>query len=517
MNRIRKSVIGICAAVCAVAAPILHAQNHFGVVTYDAVVDSTINGSTSASVSLDSLQKWVKQLSGVLPVTINGSSVTIPHRYAANGSTQFRNAAQHIYNVFHRYGLNPVLENNVAPYSKINVVGTLPGKRAEYVMICGHFDSANQNCPGADDNGSGTAAVMELARVLRSFNFEYTIKFVAFGGEEQGLLGAREYTTAHAGDSMRAVINCDMIMWDNNSNRVMQIHTTPNAGGAYSADLADYITFVDTTYLTGVIPSVVNPGIGASDHSRFWSINRSAVLFIEEYGPDFNAYYHTANDSWANLSAAKHQNFFREAARLATASIMHLARLNAPVPVTLAAFRAEPDGRDVRLSWKTENESNNAGFHVERARIADGVFLPIGFVTGAGSSTTAQTYTFTDPAPIPDVYLYRLRQVDTDGSTSTSHTVCAAVGSGRAMPYLAAYPNPASDLLTITAATPDEQPMTLTLYDALGRTAAAVPPRRLDGGLATERLNVSTLPAGMYLLTLETASGRSVHRISVRH
>lgn len=60
-----------------------------------------------------------------------------------------------------------------------------------YVIICGHFDSING--PGVNDNGSGTSIIMEAAKILKDVPTEYSIKFIHFSGEEQGLYGSKHY------------------------------------------------------------------------------------------------------------------------------------------------------------------------------------------------------------------------------------------------------------------------------------------------------------------------------------
>lgn len=61
----------------------------------------------------------------------------------------------------------------------------------KYIIICGHFDSING--PGVNDNGSGTTIIMEAARILRDVPTDYSIKFIHFSGEEQGLKGSKHY------------------------------------------------------------------------------------------------------------------------------------------------------------------------------------------------------------------------------------------------------------------------------------------------------------------------------------
>ncbi|NIT61156.1 MAG: M20/M25/M40 family metallo-hydrolase, partial [Aliifodinibius sp.] len=66
-----------------------------------------------------------------------------------------------------------------------------------YVIGC-HYDVYTNGAPGADDNGSGTAATMEIARVLSTSSYKRTIKLIGFSGEELGLLGSAAYASQAA-------------------------------------------------------------------------------------------------------------------------------------------------------------------------------------------------------------------------------------------------------------------------------------------------------------------------------
>ncbi len=319
------------------------AQNYYGTVSELPVVTKTIN----TALSLDSLQTFLKQLTGELQVIVDGMPVSIPHRFAGGGSQEYRDAARHIANTFDRYGLQPVLENNAMPYTTLNVIGTLPGRRAEYVVICGHFDSKSEECPGADDNASGTSAVLEAARLLHSIAFEYTIKFIAFGGEELGMLGSGAYVMVHGGDSIRAVVNLDMIAWDGDANRVVQIHSTNPTATNRSDELAVLITDVDEVYSLPNEVRLHSPGIDVSDHAPFWARGHSAVLLIEEYGSDFNPSYHSPQDTWSSMSGAAHQALFKNITQLAVASVMHLAQ---PLDPLLDIAAAPADGALTRIA-----------------------------------------------------------------------------------------------------------------------------------------------------------------------
>ncbi|HMX36930.1 MAG TPA: M20/M25/M40 family metallo-hydrolase [Ferruginibacter sp.] len=118
-----------------------------------------------------------------------------------------------------------------------NVVATLKGtdpNDKRIFLISGHLDNMRSNvmdrtgdAPGADDDGSGTAAVMECARVMSRQSFPATIIFVAVSGEEQGLLGASFMSekAKKEGWNIEAVLNND-IMGSNNSNETNIITNT---------------------------------------------------------------------------------------------------------------------------------------------------------------------------------------------------------------------------------------------------------------------------------------------------
>lgn len=94
-----------------------------------------------------------------------------------------------------------------------NVVGRLPGPRPGTIVIGGHFDSVSAG-PGANDNGSGTATVVELARIFSQRQYPYTLVFVAFGSEEIGLRGSRHFVDALSDaerEQVKAMINLDMV------------------------------------------------------------------------------------------------------------------------------------------------------------------------------------------------------------------------------------------------------------------------------------------------------------------
>lgn len=97
----------------------------------------------------------------------------------------------------------------VTKYRGFNVVGTSPGEVREQIVIGAHRDVAG-TAQGAEDNGSGTALMMELARVLANRPHHYTYVFVSFDAEEVGLLGSANYATRHRDDPVILGVCLDM-------------------------------------------------------------------------------------------------------------------------------------------------------------------------------------------------------------------------------------------------------------------------------------------------------------------
>jgi Zn-dependent M28 family amino/carboxypeptidase len=204
-------------------------------------------------------------------------------------------ARTNIFNEFQSLGLNPVLDPftyNSATY--YNVVATLPGKvNPNQVYIVGaHFDSVNN--PGADDNASGVAGVVEAARVLSHYQFGATLKFIAFDREEQGLKGSYAYAGAHSGDDIRGMISMDMIAY----NPLGPLHDQAYVyhANATAPPIATELSNAITEYGNGLSATIAPLASASSDHYPFYAQGFSSVLLIER-NVWSNPNYHTAADS----------------------------------------------------------------------------------------------------------------------------------------------------------------------------------------------------------------------------
>ncbi len=268
-------------------------SNIFSQPAYSPKIDSVINLCTNPVLS-----KLNRELSGDTATIIGGVPYTIASRH--NNSPDNLKAAQFILERFQDYGYTNARYMDYRSTGR-NVLAVKTGTRypnRQYI-ICAHYDDMPSGtlAPGADDNGSGTCTVIEAARLLAPFDFDYTIIFIAFDEEEQGLIGSHAYadTAYNKGDSILGVINLDMITWDGNNDWKFSIYSNSN-----SVPFANYTKNVFNIYQPVVTASVIVQNMSGSDHYYFWQRGYKAFCGIEDNN-DFNPYYHTVNDNFSHV------------------------------------------------------------------------------------------------------------------------------------------------------------------------------------------------------------------------
>ncbi len=270
-------------------------------------------------------------------------------------------AADYIYNQFQSMGL----EVRYCPwsyggYESNNVEGTIQGSDTtsdDIYIICAHYDTVSAG-PGADDDTSGTVAVLIAALIMSQYQFNHTIKFVAFSGEEQGLLGSAVYASqaASEGWNIIGVLNCDMISYAITSNDGTNLIVFENTASEW---LYTYTLGINTEY-DQYIDLILHHGgsTWGSDHNSFWDVGYDA-LFYFEYTE--TPYYHTAQDTIAHIN----MTYAVKNTKLILATLAELAEAsqlsNPPsIPVltgptsgvinelyTFEAVSTEPDGENV--------------------------------------------------------------------------------------------------------------------------------------------------------------------------
>lgn len=287
---------------------LLHAQQH-------PVVSSILS-----QVSIDSLMYRSEEISGYRGVIVNGVLDTIFSRYRNRPGNEL--AYRYIMQKFTSFGLE-VDSQKFGSLGK-NALAIQPGfvYPHRYFILCAHYDGLPNTtiAPAADDDGSGVATVLEAARILSQFDFEYTIKYAIWDEEEQGLIGSNAYATwaLNNHDTVMGVINLDAIAWDGNNDSVARIHVKPIAD---SESLGDSLFIMNERYDIGLNLIINNPGATYSDHASFWNKGYSALLFIEDWDNDPNPQYHTVRDSVTYFNVS----YYHRTSKLAIAALSSLA------------------------------------------------------------------------------------------------------------------------------------------------------------------------------------------------
>lgn len=213
-------------------------------------------------------------------------------------------------------------------YVKNNVIATITGasKPDEIFIICGHLDTVS-NCPGAEDNASGSAMVMEAARVLSQYKFDSTIKFILFGAEEEWFEGSETFVNemADSGANLAGALNFDMIAYMDTPNKDILIcsHTSWQ-------ELAQAVVQAANTYTDIQAYNYVDNSAWWSDHWSFWQRNYPAICGIEYSADHFYPWYHQPTDTIDKINTS----FAAEVAKLGIAALAELANpvISAPPP-----------------------------------------------------------------------------------------------------------------------------------------------------------------------------------------
>jgi len=277
-------------------------------------------------------------LSGEWAIQIGGEPYVLTTRYTYSG-VPIAKATQYVYEHLESLGYTAYYHNYTLSGSSLrNVIGEKQGlvHPEQIVLLTAHLDSraattSHNPAPGADDNASGSTALLIAADLLAYLDFDYTIRLVFFTGEEQGMYGSLYYANdaAAAGEDILGVLNLDMISWDAKGGPDIDLHSNTPAIKDDSDALAELVADVIDVYDLNLIPQIVGNGARFSDHSRFWDCGYAAIMGIEDYynaaetaaePRDWNTNYHTVNDRLSTLNLT----YFREYVRAAIAAFVHL-------------------------------------------------------------------------------------------------------------------------------------------------------------------------------------------------
>ncbi|UCG61642.1 MAG: M20/M25/M40 family metallo-hydrolase, partial [Candidatus Zixiibacteriota bacterium] len=288
-------------------------------------------------VSLDSLYNYVCSLQAY------------PYRYA--GTENNLGARNWIYRKFEEFGYTDVELDDFYRYFTYgaNVIAYKPGTAYpdRQVLITGHYDAV-LNSPGADDNASGVACMLEIARILKDVDLPVTLIFIAFDAEEKGLIGAYHYVdeAVARGDDISFVQNMDMIAASGNDLYANLHHGPEIAYVLLWRQLAQIYSGID-----GQLAGTSN----RSDHYAF-QLAGFDVGFAREYV--WSDVYHTMADSTTHMNF----DYMTRMVKACLATVHTAGR--APGEVVPAALWQPGDGTSLLLHWHPANWPNIKKYHV---------------------------------------------------------------------------------------------------------------------------------------------------------
>lgn len=192
-----------------------------------------------------------------------------------------------------------------------------------YVIVCGHYDSIGGT--GTNDNGSGVVSILEIARLLKNVNTEYSIKFINFSGEEDGLIGSQHYVSNVVNSTspkmdIRLVFNLDEVggvagVTNNTITCEKDMSNTPSTNNAVSATKTNEL--IACVGLYSPLNTLLSYAY-ASDYMSFEDNNEIITGFFET---NETTHKHTATDFLSNMDVVYNYNV----AKAAIGATMHFA------------------------------------------------------------------------------------------------------------------------------------------------------------------------------------------------
>ncbi|MPS73526.1 MAG: M28 family peptidase [Chryseobacterium sp.] len=247
------------------------------------------------------------------------------------GTTQNTNTFNWIKNKYTSFGYttSDFFEHSwtASGYSSKNLIVTKTGilYPNKFVIVCGHFDSING--PGTNDNGSGTSIILEIARILKNVPTDYSIKFIHFSGEEQGLLGSSRYVSQIVNGTnpkmdIKVVVNLDQVGGLATKANTKLYHdrdqSNPTSNNAAAAIAVQELA--NCTLLYSPLAVDFDPA-ESTDYVPFQQNGEIITGYWEYEGGYNNPYVHTANDLLVNMDPV----YVLNVGKSAVGAIQHFA------------------------------------------------------------------------------------------------------------------------------------------------------------------------------------------------
>lgn len=449
---------------------------------HDVVIPQKQVAETLELVKADSLAAYIKHLEDY------GT------RYV--DSPQILEAGYWIEEKLQAFGYSDIWLRRISPDGKVqlataNVVATKSGATVpDYrVVVCGHYDSIVSSdqgspldsAPGADDNASGTAATLEIARILADYELDATVMFALFTAEETGLHGSREMAMEFVSDGVPSekvmVLNMDMIANMDVTPWELVIYDDP-----LSRPLAQLAGRITEAY-TSLMP--VFPGISSrSDHYPFQQQGYPAI-FYHEAGA--HPYYHTVEDKLIHLE----MDYAAEVVKSVLANTLHLARIADP-PTAVRA--SQTSSGDLLVEWDHAPDADLLGYYVEIIDETGALLL---------KRYTADNFVVLNAEEVSGGRWIHVRSEDVVGLSEPSEA--ALIESDEALAFCLT-PNPTmgrSDLDLFIPGVGGNLPASIRIFDAAGRLVRTVYEGPLPRGSNRFQWYEGDAPSGVYFCAVD--------------
>jgi hypothetical protein len=256
--------------------------------------------------------------------------------------------------------------------------------------------------PGADDDGSGVAAVLMLAEIMSQYSFNATIRFILFSGEEQGLLGSRSYAqkTIELGEKIIGVLALDKIGYAVTSEDGNKIRHHANPRSGWMIDISEELVLQYPEPLSFEVVRL--PFDPSSDHKAFTDLGIAGSNLVEE---TLSPVYHTSEDRIEYMN----MTYLTKVCQLALGIVATIATLDPvldddDVAITIqGSVKAKPVLLQVGVENKhPENDTINATITIEMTHLLRKTFVS----TIKDYYTTPCTWNFTKE--IDDIWVFQV-------------------------------------------------------------------------------------------------------------
>lgn len=290
-----------------------------------------------------------------------------------------------------------------------------------------------------------------------------------------------------------------------------KLSNTPVLGSTVFTYGTTYLVIVRYTFVTGTSNDSmhiwVNPDISSEP-----SLGSAEVTVpVTQGDPSLT---NVANFHWHNRGATNPMGSF-DGIRVAygSSSASAWTSLNPVLPVELSSFSSSVIGNNVRLSWSTISELNNAGFDIQR-KSEHGDWVKIGNVKGKGTTNNTEVYSFEDKNIPSGKYNYRLKQIDYNGNYEYFNLSAEViVGVPAKFELSQNFPNPFNPATMISYQMPVSGFVSLNIYDITGKVVAELVNEVKDAGYYTVKFDASKLSSGMYFYKIQAGEFTSIKKM----